>query len=555
MCCAIVLKRMDKKKVMDMSFNAEISRRRFVEAMGAVSALGVMGLAGCGSQRVSEAGSSSSSASGVADTITFAQGADPRGLDPAYVDDGESAKIICNIYDTLLRYETETCEVVAGLSEMPEISDDGLTYTFKLQEGVKFHDGTDCDAEAVKASIERQLEPNRTEDMPYAGFVFGAQDSGTGIESIETPDATTLVIKLRAASTPFVKNMAMALAAPIVAPSAFEAGTSLEQPVGSGPYKFVSWSKGENVVLEANEDYWDKENAPKTKNVVFRFIAENSSRVTALTNGEVDIIDGIDASVVDTITGGGCELFDEDGMNINYMAFRNDSGQFTAVEARRAFCQAVNVEEMVKSLYGDYAGVATSVMPLWMAPYAEKVTRTEYDPDAAKAAFAELGITSCTMLTYTNPRPYNTIGGQALAEAIQGYLAKVGVDMEIVSYDWTTYKTKVETDAFDVCLYGWVGDNGDPDNFMNLLSDENVSMNVGRFRNDEYNALIKKGLETADGDERDDIYLQCEQMVADQMPWMLISHSKNLAAYSPKVKGFFYHPTGVVHMEGVTKSA
>ena len=341
----------------------------------------------------------------------------------------------------------------------------------------------------------------------------------------------------------------------MVAPSAFEAGSSNEQPVGSGPYKFVSWSKGENVVLEANEDYWDKENAPKIKNVVFRFIAENSSRVTALTNGEVDIIDGIDASVVDTITQGGCELFDEDGMNINYMAFRNDSSQFTTVEARRAFCQAVNVEEMVKSLYGDYAGVATSVMPLWMAPYAEKVARTAYDPDAAKAAFAELGITSCTMLAYTNPRPYNSIGGQALAEAIQGYLAKVGVDMEIVSYDWTTYKTKVETDAFDVCLYGWVGDNGDPDNFMNLLSDENVSMNVGRFRSEEYNALIQKGLETVDGDERDDIYLQCEQMVADQMPWMLISHSKNLAGYSPKVKGFFYHPTGVVHMEGVTKSA
>lgn len=538
-----------------MSFNAEISRRRFVEAMGAVTMMGAMGLAGCGSKRASEAGSGSKGAAGVADTITFAQGADPRGLDPAYVDDGESAKIMCNIYDTLLNYDVETCEVVAGLSEMPEISEDGLTYTFKLREGVKFHDGTDCDAKAVMASIERQLEPNRTEDMPYASFVFGAEDSGSGIESMEAPDATTLVIKLRAASTPFIKNMAMALAAPVVAPSAFEAGTSLEQPVGSGPYKFVSWSKGENVVLEANEDYWDKDNMPKTKNIVFRFIAENSSRVTALTNGEVDIIDGIDASVVNTITEGGCELFDEDGMNINYMAFRNDESQFTTVEARRAFCQAVNVEEMVKSLYGDYAGIATSVMPLWMAPYAEDVKRVEYDPDAAKAAFADLGITSCTMLTYTNPRPYNSIGGQALAEAIQGYLAKVGVEMEIVSYDWTTYKTKVKTDAFDVCLYGWVGDNGDPDNFMNLLSDESISMNVGRFRNDDYNALIQQGLATNEGEERNKIYLQCEQMVADQMPWMLISHSKNLAGYSPKVKGFFYHPTGVVHMAGVTKSA
>ena len=537
---------------------ADISRRRFVQAMGAVSATSVFALAGCNSQRASEAdgGEGDASESGIADTITFAQGADPRGLDPAYVDDGESAKIMCNIYDTLLAYDTETCDIVPGLAELPDVSDDGLTYTFKLHEGVKFHDGTDCNAEAVKKNIDRQLEPNRTEDMPYASFVFGSEASGSGVASVEAVDDTTLVITLRAASTPFIKNMAMALAAPVVAPSAYENGAnSIENPIGSGPYKFVSWKKGQNVVLEANEDYWDTENAPKTKNVIFRFIAENSSRVTALTNGEVDIIDGIDASVVPTITDAGFSLFEEDGMNINYMAFRNDSGQFTTVEARRAFCQAVNVEEMVQSLYGEYAGVATSVMPLWMAPYDEDIKQTAYDPEAAKQTFADLGITSCTMLAYTNPRPYNSIGGQALAEAIQGYLREVGVEMEIVSYDWTTYQTKVETDAFDCCLYGWVGDNGDPDNFMNLLADENVSMNVGRYRSEEYNALIQQGLATEEGDARNDIYKQCEQMVADEMPWMVISHSKNLAGYSPKVQGFFYHPTGVVHMEGVTKTA
>ena len=537
---------------------ADISRRRFVQAMGAVSATSVFALAGCNSQRASEAdgGEGDASESGIADTITFAQGADPRGLDPAYVDDGESAKIMCNIYDTLLNYDTESCDIVPGLADLPEISDDGLVYTFKLQEGVKFHDGTDCNAEAVKKNIDRQLEPNRTADMPYAGFVYGAEDSNSGVASVEAPDDTTVVITLRSASTAFIKNMAMALAAPVVAPSAYENGAnSLENPIGSGPYKFVSWEKGQNVVLEANEDYWDAENAPKTKNVIFRFIAENSSRVTALTNGEVDIIDGIDASVVPTITDAGFSLFEEDGMNINYLAFRNDSGQFTTVEARRAFCQAVNVEEMVQSLYGEYAGVATSVMPLWMAPYDEDIKQTAYDPEAAKQTFADLGITSCTMLAYTNPRPYNSIGGQALAEAIQGYLREVGVEMEIVSYDWTTYQTKVETDAFDCCLYGWVGDNGDPDNFMNLLADENVSMNVGRYRSEEYNALIQQGLATEEGDARNDIYKQCEQMVADEMPWMVISHSKNLAGYSPKVQGFFYHPTGVVHMEGVTKTA
>ncbi len=538
---------------------ADISRRRFVQAMGAVSAASAFALAGCNSQRASEVSGSDddSSDSGLADTITFAQGSDPRGLDPAYVDDGESAKIMFNIYDTLLRFDTETCDVVAGLADLPEISDDGLTYTFTLHEGVTFHDGTACNAEAVKKNIERQLEPNRTSDMPYASFVYGSEDDGTGVESVEAPDDTTLVITLRSASTPFIKNMAMTLAAPVVAPSCYEDedNNSLKNPIGSGPYKFVSWEEGQSVVLEANEDYWDEDHMPQTPNIIYRFITENSSRVTALTNGEVDIIDGIDASVVDTITNAGYSLFDEDGMNINYLAFRMDTGQFTTVEARRAFCQAVNTEELVSSLYGDYASVATSVMPLWMAPYDEAVTQTEYDPDAARATFEELGITEVSLYTYSVVRPYNSIGGTSLAEAIQGYLAEVGVTVNISQYDWTTYKTKVETDDFDCCLYGWVGDNGDPDNFMNLLADSSVSMNVARYSNDEYKALIQQGLETEDGDDRDDIYLQCEQIVSEELPWMLISHAKNLAAYSPKISGFYYHPTGVVRMEDLTMTA
>lgn len=536
-----------------MTYQADMSRRQFIKAFGALGAVGVVGLSGCGSQRASQAEGAGAGAS--ADTLVFAQGADPRGLDPALVDDGESAKVMHCIYDTLLAYDAESCEVKPGLADLPEVSPDGLTYTFNLKDGVTFHDGTPCDAAAVKKCIDRQLEANRSEDMPYASFVFGSPSQGSGVASVKAPDAVTLVITLAQASTPFIKNMAMTVAAPICAPSAFEAGTSNEKPVGSGPYKFVSWSKGENVILEANEDYWDPDNKPRVKNVIFKFIAENASRVTALNNGEADIIDGIDASVVDTVKNAGNKLFDEDGMNINYLAFRNDTGTMSNKEARVAFCQAVNVPEMVKSLYGDYAGVATSVMPTWMAPYVKDVKQTAYDPKAAEATFKKLGVTKLTLLSYTNVRPYNSIGGQPLAEAIQGYLGKVGVELEIVSYDWTTYKTKTDTDAFDCCLYGWVGDNGDPDNFMNLLADTSTSMNVGRFRSDAYNQLITQGLTTPDGPERDAVYLKCEQMVADEAPWMLISHSKNMAAYSSKLKGFFYHPTGVVNMHQVSKSA
>ena len=273
-------------------------------------------------------------------------------------------------------------------------------------------------------------------------------------------------------------------------------------------------------------------------------------------NGECDIISSVDPSSASQITDGGYELFAEDGMTINYMAFNTDEGGICAdKEVRKAIAQAINVEEMVTAIYGDYASVANSVMPLWMAPYDKDIKQTAYDPDAAKATLSAKGVTELTCITYSTARPYNAKGGVELANMIQGYLDKVGVKVNITQYDWTTYKSKVQTDPYDICFYGWTGDNGDPDNFMNLLADSNKSMNVAHWNNAEYKKLIAQGIDTPDGDDRDAIYKKCEEMVAEEQPWVLISHGKNLLGYSPKVKDFYYHPTGVVFFKGVSKEA
>ena len=251
-------------------------------------------------------------------------------------------------------------------TDLPEISDDGLEYTIKLREGIKFHDGAEFNAEAVKTSIERLLEPNRNSDMPYASFVFGEEAAENGVASVEAVDATTVKITLRAASTPFIKNLAMALAAPIVSPTAIAAATDgqpIAEPAGTGPYKFVDWTKGASVTLVANEEYWDTANAPKTKNLVFRVITEGNTRITSLLNNECDIISSVDPSAVNQITDAGFELFAEDGMTINYMAFNTETGVGTDQEVRKAIAQAINVEEMVQTIYGDYATLANSVMP------------------------------------------------------------------------------------------------------------------------------------------------------------------------------------------------
>ena len=543
-----------------MESKSAFSRRQFMELLGVSAAgFGLVSMAGCGGgdDAKKDEGADAPAGGGAADTITYSLTADPRAVDPAYFDDGESAVVSCNMYEGLDQYGKTDAKVSPCLAkDLPEISDDGLVYTIKLNEGIKFHDGTDFNAEAVKKSIERQLEPNRNSDMPYASFVFGEEEAGNGVETVEAVDDYTVKITMRAASAPFVKNLAMALASPIVAPSAIEAATdgqAITNPVGTGPYKFVDWTKGASVTLVANEDYWGE--APKTKNLVFKIIAEGNTRLTSLINGECDIISSVDPASADQIVDNGFELFSEDGMTINYMAFNTETGKCTDQEVRKAVAQAINVEEMVKSIYGEYATVANSVMPTWMAPYAKDVKQTAYDPEAAKKTLADKGITSLQCITYTTARPYNQKGGSDLANMIQGYLSAVGVELSITQYDWTTYKTKVQTDPYDICFYGWTGDNGDPDNFMNLLADTNWSMNVAHFQDDEYKALIAEGLKTPDGDARDAIYLQCEEMVAEKQPWVLISHSKNLLGYSPKVKDFYYHPTGVMFFKGVSKEA
>ena len=503
-------------------------------------------LTGCGGEDTATNGSTSGEDT-AKDTFTFAQGADPRGLDPARVDDLESGKVIVNMYEGLTKYAADSTEVEPSLAESWEISPDGLSYTFKLRQGVKFHDGTDFNADAVKYNIDRQIPPKVDDNMPYASFTFGT------VKDVVVVDPYTVTINLTQKNTAFLANLAMGPAAPIVSPTALEANNNsvMENPVGTGPYKFVKWTKGENVVLVRNDDYWGEK--AKTKNVIFRIIADNSARVLALNNGEVDMIDGIDATVVDKIKEGGNELFEAPGMNVNYMAFNTTTPTFKDVAPRTAIAQAVNVPELVQSLYQGYSEVANTILPTFMPGYDPTVKQVSYDPEASKAAVAELGLKTVHMITYSNPRPYNAATGAALAAAIQGYLQKVGVEATIDTFDWTTYKDKVKAGDYDIAFYGWIGDNGDPDNFMNLLADKDPNLNIARWQDPVYIDMIKKALATPNGDDRNAQYAACEKYVAERSIWLPFSHAKTQAAYRPGVSGFIYHVTGSVFLSNVVK--
>ncbi|MDP4093554.1 MAG: ABC transporter substrate-binding protein [Bacillota bacterium] len=499
-------------------------------------------LTGCGS-------SGSSSTGG--QTFVFAQGSDPRGLDPAYVDDGESSKVIVNVYEGLLQYKSGSTEVEPCLATSWTVSPDGKEYTFKLRQGVKFQDGTPFNADAVVYSVGRQLPPNRTDDMPYASFTFGP------VTKVEKIDDYTVKFTLNAPYTPFLANLAMSLAAPIVSPTAAKAhnGNLNENPVGTGPFKFVKWDKGQSITLERNDNYWGAK--PKLAKVVFQFIKENSVRASQLATGAIDAMDGLDPNDVKMLQDKNMQIFKDNGMNINYMAFNCSRPPFNDPKLREAVSHAINTDELVKYLYQGYSELANSPLPSFMPGYDKDLKPYAYDPEKSKQMLKDLGKENLNIkiITYSNPRPYNSVNGQKLAEAVQGYLAKVGITATIVPYEWAEYKTKAGQGEGDIMFYGWIGDNGDPDNFLSLLESKEIqtTLNTAKYANPVVDQLLEKARTLPNGDERNKTYQQIQQITGQDAAWLPISHALNMAAYAPNVKEFAVHPTGNIFFKNVTK--
>ncbi len=503
-----------------------------------------MMLAGCGGSK--------STSSGANSVLVFAQGSDPRGLDPAFVDDGESAKIMMQIFEGLVRYKPGSTEVQPALATEWTTSPDGKEWTFKLRKNVKFHDGSPFNAQAVKFSIERQLPPNRTDDMPYAEFTFD------GISKVEVVDDYTVKIVLEKPSATLLANLAMALAAPIVSPEGVKkyGDKFIENPVGTGPYKFVKWDKGQQIELVQFDDYWGEK--PKTPKVVYKFTKENSVRAADLMTGSTDIMDGVDINDVKALEAKGMTVIKTPGMNINYMGFYTYKKPFDNVVLRKALSMAINRQNLVDYLYQGNAELPNTMLPSFIPGYAKDVKPYDYNVEEAKKLLAEAGYANgfeFTAITYSNPRPYNPVNGEKLAAAIQADLAKIGVKMNIKSYPWKEFKQVLKDGEGDAYFYGWIGDNGDADNFLMLLETANIKggLNASKYSNPKMDELLAQGRTTLDPAKRAEIYGEAQKIAAADAPWVLISHSIDMAAERPNVKGFALHPTGVHWLNIVSK--
>ncbi|MFF2754883.1 ABC transporter substrate-binding protein [Psychrobacillus sp. NPDC058041] len=513
-------------------------------------------LAACSSDNSSDSKENTSKDKGESTASTgnkvliFGRGGDSVSLDPIAVTDGESYKVTQNLFETLLNFGEQDTTIHEGLATKWEPSDDGLTYTFTLREGVKFHDGTDFNAEAVVKNFERWA--NGTEDkFPYYASMFGGfkGDEGHVIASVTADGNNKVIFKLTRAQAPFLKNIAMSPFG-MASPTAFEKDGDKfgDNPVGTGPFKFVEWKRNDSITIEKFDGYWEK-GLPKLDKIVFRSIPDNSARLNALLSNEIDLADGINPADGKTVEGdSNLQLFERPSMNVGYLGLTNTRPPFDNVKVRQAMNYAIDKQSIIDAFFEGRAEIAKNPMPPSISGYNDDIPGYEYNPEKAKQLLAEAGLADgfeMELWAMPVPRPYMPDGAK-VAEVIQKNLADIGVKAKIVSYEWATYLEKARNGEADAFMLGWTGDNGDADNFIYVLLDgDNIgSNNYAYYDNKDLHKILIEAQTEVDENKRIDLYKQAQEIIFKDAPWVPLAHSTPLLAGKADLINFLPHPTG-----------
>ena len=500
-------------------------------------------------------------------TFVFANQGEPVSLDPAIITDGISNRITRQIYQGLVKYKGATTEVVPALAEKWEVNKDGTVWTFTLRKGVKFHDGNPFDAAAVVWNFDRwrlskhpqhenQIKAGQT--FEYYEAQFGGFDEKSLITKAEAVNPSTVRITLKSPQGPFLANLAM-FVFDLVSPKAVEKwGTEFgKHPVGAGPFKFVEWKVGQEVILEPNKDYWDKANMPKIQRLVIRNIKDNSQRLAALKAGEIQGFEGLNPDDVKVVRADpNLQILLRPTNTTGYVAFNYKVKEFRDPRVRQAIAQAINKKGIVDALYGGTGMVATQFQPPPLWGYNKELKDYAYNPEQAKSLLKDAGFgQGLKEITWDDgkreplqfwympvSRPYFP-NPKEIAEAIAADLAKAGITVQLQTTDWTVYLDKRKNGQLPLYMLGWTGDNGDPDNFVCYFFCSPGASREGFYTNQPLTDLLLQAQKLTDQKKRAALYRKAEQMIHDDVARIFIANNQPPLPFRKNVKGYVPNPT------------
>lgn len=483
--------------------------------------------------------------------LVVAQAADVITLDPVRATDSESIEVSELLYEGLVGWRPGTTDLEPRLATSWDVSDDGRTWTFHLRDHVRFHDGTPLDAAAVVFSFERLLRKGHPYAVEGGGNYWRSMLDD--VEDVAAVDRLTVKIRLRRTFTPLLGNLAKFA---IVSPAAVEkwGAAFFEHPIGTGPFVFEDWAKGSRVIVRRNLLYWGT--PPSLNQIVFQVVGDARQRLINLESGSVDLAVAImpdEQPFVELHPD--LVLHHTSGNNVSYLAMNGKKAPFNDPRVRRAANYAVNKEPIVKLGYQGRATAADSPLPPSSWAYHSPSVKYGYDPVAAKRLLAEAAADGVfdpnrtyRLLAPSTPRPYLP-QPERVARYIQASLAQAGIRTRLVLQPYAEHRAAVQAGDHDLGIFGWVGDTGDPDNFlMVLLSSQQaqgeVAQNIAFYQNSDVDRLLLAAQGESDETKRAELYATVQEQLSTDAPWVPLAHSELVVAGRAELERVVLSPTG-----------
>jgi peptide/nickel transport system substrate-binding protein len=545
-------------------------------------AIAVLAAAACSSGATSAPSNAATGAN-----MVYALNGDMVFADPALVSDGNSLLVEAQVVQGLLGLQPGTISTVIPVlaAALPTVSSDGLTYTFKLRTGIKFHDGTDFNADAVVYNY------NRWQNFPagdlqtaayYYGAVFGGFGTASNVASVTAPDEQTVVIALKTPQSNFELASTLAVFG-IQSEAALKAGNADTTPissnkyaqgqlpqgqdmVGTGPFIFKEWVPTDHVTLVKNPNYWDAANAAHLDQVTFKPIGDSTATLQALQSGGVDAAFSISPLDVKTAQGSGLTIIDR-GQSCNQLNLdMNQSVGGTATiyankNVRQAVAEAVNKQSYVDAFYSGLGKVPTGFMPPATIGFKAE-TLPSYSVSQAKSDLTASGVTGSALsidLYYPSNvvRPYMP-DPKGVAEAIANDLTAAGFTVSLKTEDWHGgYVDDATAGKLPLYLFGWTCDWAGADNFLYTawFGYQNGQPNLQfGWKNDQANQDMVQALQAPTEDAANTLWGQTQDLLAQDIPMVPIVNSQPPGAYTSRVHGYVGASNGIEYLNSVSLS-
>lgn len=502
--------------------------------------------------------------------LIYGSSGQPVNLESGNITDGNSIVVHNQIYNRLIEFKPGTTDLQPGLATAWTASPDGKTWTFKLRQGVKFHDGTDFDAESVKFNVDRWWDKNNPFGYRNAGKtyeiweqIFGGSkgEPNSLLQNLVVTDRYTIQFVLKQPFSAFPSTIGsgyFGIASPTaIKKAAATYGTPAAGAVGTGAFMFKEWRSGDRVVLEKNPNYW-KAGFPKSNQLVMRFITDPAARLAQLRAGQldftVDLAPDQKAEVDRDLT---LTAVSRPSFNVGYLALNPTYKPLSDVRVRQAIAHAINRPAIVKAFWGDLAESTPHFIPSTLS-WAQSPDLKDYDynPQKAKELLTQAGYPNGFALDlWYMPvsRPYFPTP-KPISEAFAADLNAVGIRASLKTKDWTAYiADRIKAPGYQSFMMGWTGDYGDPDTFYYPHFGAGSTKDIGNWKNDRVLQLLDQARLTADQSTRSKLYAEVDQILHQEVVRLPIVHSKPLLVSRKTIDGWLPSPLGTEPFEAISK--